>query len=193
MTILINACARPNSRTWLLANYAAQQIAEDYEVVNLYEEEIKPLDYVGLLFREECGKKSDFSDDRFRFAKQFKEADEIVIAAPYWDLSFPAVLKCYFEAICVGGLTFFYGEKGIPQGLCKAKRLTFITTAGGWIPEQNFAFDYVKQLCTGMLGVKDTLYIKAEGLDIYGADTEKILQMAKEDIDLKLNKKGTVE
>ena len=41
----------------------------------------------------------DYSDRMFDYAKQFASADTIVIAAPYWDLSFPALLKTYFENI----------------------------------------------------------------------------------------------
>ena len=36
----------------------------------------------------------------------------IVIAAPYWDLSFPAVLKTYLEQINVLGVTFDYSDDG---------------------------------------------------------------------------------
>ncbi len=175
MVLLINACARPQSRTLVLTTKAAQTISDNFEMLNLYEEDLKPLDYNKLSKREEFKEKSDFSDSMFRFAKQFREADEIVIAAPYWDLSFPAILKCYIEAICVNGLTFRYNEKGIPEGLCNAKRLIYVTTAGGFIPENNYGYNYVKQLCTELFGIKNTVCIKAEGLDIEGADIEGIL------------------
>ena len=36
----------------------------------------------------------------------------------------------------------------------------------------------VRQLCTDFFGVSDTVYIKAEGLDFYGADVQAILQAA---------------
>ena len=43
---------------------------------------------------------------RFRYAHQFAQADRIVIAAPFWDLSFPALLKVYIEQVSVDGITF---------------------------------------------------------------------------------------
>ena len=58
----------------------------------------------------------------FSLAKEFAIADTIVIAAPYYDLSFPAMLKQYFEQINVLGVTFTYSDSGIPEGLCKARR-----------------------------------------------------------------------
>ncbi len=54
-----------------------------------------------------------FDDPYFRYARQFAGADEIVIAAPYWDLSFPSVLKVYLEHICITGITFQYTPEGM--------------------------------------------------------------------------------
>jgi FMN-dependent NADH-azoreductase len=111
-------------------------------------------------------------------AKQFASAETIVIATPYWDLSFPAVVKTYFENITVTGLTFAYGNDGIPQGLCNGKRLIYVTTAGGPIV-YNFGYDYVSTLAKGFYGIKDVQCVKAEGLDIYGADVLSIMDKAK--------------
>ena len=33
----------------------------------------------------------------FSAAEAIAQADRILIAAPFWDMSFPAVLKCFFE------------------------------------------------------------------------------------------------
>ena len=68
--------------------------------------------------RDELIAARSFDDDMFALARQFAEADRVVIAAPYWDLSFPAVLKQYIEAINVSGITFEYTEEGFPRGLC---------------------------------------------------------------------------
>ena len=186
MVLFINACARPQSRTLELAKKAAKKISGNFKILNLYEEELEPLNYDRLSKRDKYIEKSDFSDNMFSFARQFREADEIIIAAPYWDLSFPAIFKCYIEAICVNGITFRYNEKGIPDGLCKAKRLIYMTTAGGFIPENNYGYNYVKQLCTDFFGIQNTVYIKAEGLDIYGCDVIRIMKSAEDEIELKL-------
>ena len=71
-----------------------------------------------------CG---DYRDPLFRYAKQFAQAADIVVAAPYWDLSFPSILKVYLEQICVTGLTFQYTPEGIPEILCyRAENLDVI-------------------------------------------------------------------
>ena len=96
--------------------------------------------------------------------------------APYYDLSFPAMLKQYFEQINVLGLTFTYSESGVPTGLCKAKSLYYVTTAGGPIISDDYGFGYVKALANTFYGIEDVKQIKAEGLDIVGADVEAILE-----------------
>lgn len=178
MVLLINACTRPQSRTLPLAVKAANMLSDNIVRIDLYDDIPSVLNNERLIKRDKLIMTNDFGDDIFRFAKQFKEADTIVIAAPYWDLSYPAVLKCYIENICVNGLTFFYNEKGIPQGLCKAKRLVYVTTAGGYIPAQNYGFDYIRRVFSDFFGINDAVCIKAEGLDIYGADVEGILNKA---------------
>ena len=41
----------------------------------------------------------------FDLARQFARAEIIVMAAPYWDLSFQAALKQYLEQVNVVGIT----------------------------------------------------------------------------------------
>lgn len=183
MVLLINACARKNSRTLSLAIEAAKKLGGEVEILNLYEQNLKPLDGKTLELRQSLCDKNDFENEMFNLAKQFSSAEKIVVAAPFWDLSFPAILKCYTENICVCGLTFYYNSKGIPESLCKANRLVYVTTAGGFIPEENHGFDYIRQLSEGFFGIKDFDLIGAEGLDIIGADVEGILAEAKKQIE----------
>ena len=183
MVLLINACARPGSRTLPLAKKAAEKLSSDVQTLDLYAEGLAPLSNTELEKRDSFIADNDYSEDMFRFAKQFKSADCIVIAAPYWDMSFPAALKCYIEAICVNGLTFRYTEQGVPEGLCRAERLVYVTTAGGYIPENNSGYDYIRCLCAELFGIRQTVCVKAEGLDILGADIESILSAAEDEID----------
>ena len=179
--LFINGCVRKNSRTLELASYVLNKIEGEIEEVKLYDLELKPLDINGLQMRDVAKKNNDFSDEMFDFAKQFKKADVIVIAVPYWDLMFPAVLKNYFETITISGLTFTYGENGIPKGLCVAKKLIYITTSGGSII-YNFGYDYVEALAKNFFGINEVKFISAQGLDIYGSDVSGILNQAKDTI-----------
>jgi FMN-dependent NADH-azoreductase len=136
---------------------------------NLEKEHITPLTVEQLHKRDNALENGDFSDPYFRYAKQFAEADIIVMAVPYWDLSFPALVKIYFEATSVCGITFRYTPEGYPQGLCKAKKFYYVTTSGGFIGDLDFGFQYAKALTTKLYGIPDVECIRKEGLDIVAA------------------------
>lgn len=131
--------------------------------------------------REMLAKTGDVTHKLTKYAHQFAQADHIVIAAPYWDLSFPSLLKLYIEYICVCGITFCYDEHGVVP-LCQAKTLTYITTSGGEIyPDFNLGFDYLSKVSKSMFGIKNTQFLSAQNLDIFGADVDKIMTEAKSD------------
>lgn len=180
--LYINACCRDSSRTNELAHHLLDNLNGQVETVNLYKENIKPIDDELLSKRDSLLEDDRTDDEMFSLAKQFASADTIVIAAPYWDLMFPSVLKVYLENITVCGVTFRYSEKGIPQSLCKAENLYYITTSGGYTGEKNFGFDYINALATDFFGIGNVRFFSAEGLDIYGADTDGIMQKAKENL-----------
>lgn len=182
-TLFVNACVRPDSRTNILAQHVLKKIGGEIEEVNLEQENIQPLNRQRLQEREDLLKKKDYSADMLKYAKQFAAADTVVISAPYWDLSFPAMVKNYMEAVTVQGVTFYYNEEGIPQGLCNAKKVIYVTTAGGPVAEFNFGFDYVKGLCQLLYGIGDVTCYKAEMLDVIGMDVEAILKKTKDEID----------
>ena len=178
--LLVNACVRRNSRTRFLAEQVIRQLKGTVVEVNpaTTTEPITSEEYINN--RTEASGRRDFTDPACTPAHQFAEADIIVIAAPYWDLSFPAILKAYFEQINVLGLTFEYTVEGIPTGLCKAKKLIYVTTAGGPIISDEYGYGYVKALAQTFYGIDDVCQVKAEGLDVIGADVEKILNKALE-------------
>lgn len=185
--LYINACVREESRTDFLSRKVlekalnqANESGQEVTIKELYigNMDLQPLTKERLEKRTELGNCGNFSDPMFDLAKEFAQADEIVVGAPYWDLSFPASLKVYIENICVTGITFRYSEEGYPIGLCKGKKLTYVTTAGGHIGQFNFGYDYVKTIAQGMFGIGEVELVKAEGLDIFGADVEGIIKEA---------------
>ena len=176
--LFINGCVRPNSRTLELSKYVLDNLSGEATEVKLYDKELSPLSLNEMELRENGAKSKDFSHSAFTLAKQFANADIILIGVPYWDLMFPAVLKNYLEKITINGLTFAYSNEGIPYGLCNAKKLIYVTTAGGPI-KYNFGYEYVSALAKNFYGINDTLCVKAEGLDIHGADIAAIMEEAK--------------
>ena len=181
--LFINACVRGESRTKKLAEKLLEKLNRPVEEVRLEEINFPIVDEDFLNMRDRLISEGSLDSPVFDLARQFSEAETIVIAAPYWDLSFPAVLKQYFEQVNVVGITFRYTEEGIPEGLCKADRIFYVSTAGGIYVPTEFGFGYVKALAQGYYGIGDVRLIEAVGLDIYEADIEAILEEAEETIE----------
>ena len=181
MILFVNGCVRENSRTLELAQAVLAKETDAIEEVRLYPDGPNGLNAETLRLRDALLTNQELDHPMFRWAWQFAAADTIVIAAPYWDLAFPAKVRAYLEEVTVSGITFRYGENGIPQGLCRAKRLIYVTTAGGPI-FQNYGYEYIKALTQGFYGIPDVSLVRAEGLDIRGADPEAIMTRAKMEI-----------
>ena len=180
--LYINSCVRDQSRTAQLGEYLLDKLNGNVERINLQNEGLKPLDCNSLQKRNDLLSKNMLSNDMFKYANQFANADVIVISAPFWDLGFPALLKIYLEQITVRGITFKYNDMGVPQGLCKAKQLYYVTTAGGPVFE-DFGYSYVKSFAQNFFGIKDTKCFLAQNLDVIGVDVQKEIDIAKEIID----------
>lgn len=180
--LFINACVRRDSRTRWLAQKLLARLGGPVEEVRLDEISFPVADADFLDLRDRLIARGDFSDPAFDLARQFAGAETLVIAAPYWDLSFPAALKQYFEQINAVGVTFKYTEEGVPVGLCRARRLFYVTTAGGCFAPEEYGFGYIRALAKNYYGIQDVRLIEAVGLDLYGADVDAILASAEEKI-----------
>ena len=184
MILFVDACVRDDSRTKRLADEVLSRLSGEVKTVRLKDVNFEVTDQDYLKRRDELIAKREFDSEMFTLARDFQAADQIVIAAPYWDLSFPAMLKQYIEHINVLGITFEYTKKGTPVGLCKADRLYYVMTAGGAFVPEEYGFGYVKVLAQSFYGIDEVKLIKAVGLDIYGADVEQIMDEAIRGINL---------
>ena len=178
--LYINACVRKGSRTRKLAEKLLKKIDKPYEEICLADIPFASVNEEYLNRREHLISIGDVQNPMFSLARQFSEAETIVIAAPFWDLSFPATLKQYLEQINVVGITFKYSEEGIPTGLCRANQLYYVTTAGGYYVPEEFGFGYVKALAQNYYGIQDVRQISAVGLDIINADVNAIMNAAED-------------
>ena len=182
-TLLIKAFVRPESRTMRLARRVLEHLGGDVTELDLQCEGLRSLTAETLRERDNILLRGTLDDPALRYARQFAAAEQIVVAAPYWDLSFPAAVKTFFEHVTVTGVTFSYGEDGRPVGHCKAKRLYYVMTAGGPILPPNHGFAYVRDLANMFYGIPETVLFSAELLDVIGADVEKTLRTAEREID----------
>ncbi len=181
--LLVNACPREGSRTLELARHLLTKLDGTVEELAVFEENFLPLNGKTLALRDKLTAKGSFDHPIFKYARQFAQADTVVIAAPFWDLSFPSALKVWLEYVMAKEITFRYTEEGFPRGLCKAKKLFYVSTAGGPVLPAHLGYSYVDALAKSYFGIPETVLFSAENLDVMGADTAAILSKAKEEID----------
>lgn len=114
-------------------------------------------------------------------ARELAGADLVLVGAPYWDLSFPSALRVYLEWVSTLGVTFHYTAEGELVGLCKGRKLLYVTTAGGPVRGQNFGFEYVQALAA-MLGIPAAQCVAAEDLDVKGGPGVENLRRIEEQL-----------
>lgn len=135
--LYVDTCLRPHSRTRELADaflkaYQKAHPKDTLDIIRLAEADIHCVRGEELEHREALKRAGKVDAPEFAEARRFAAADGIVIAAPMWELSFPAMLKAYIETVSVPGVTFRYGEGDTGcAGCCKASRLLYLTTRGG--------------------------------------------------------------
>lgn len=180
--LFVNACPRGSeSRTLRLAKAflaSAREAAPEIEVVvhDLNKMGLLPFDAQRLARREALCDGRQWEDPLVLPAVDFQTADAVVIAAPYWDLSFPSILKIWVENMYVRNLTFYY-ENDRPVGLCRGRESIYITTAGSPIGENDWGAMYMKAVLT-TLGIPGFASIRAEALDLDATNTEAVMDDA---------------
>jgi FMN-dependent NADH-azoreductase len=149
------------------------------ERLTLMEEPLVPLTGDFFLQRERLLANGELSHPRFRYAHQFASADRIVIAAPFWDLSVPALLKIYIENVSVQGITFDVDDNAGLFGICRAEKMFFLTTRGGDYRESPLetGVPMMRNLAT-FFGIKEFDFVAADGLDLLIEPPEIILGRA---------------
>lgn len=105
-------------------------------------------------------------------AKRVAAADRIVIAAPFWDMSYPAILKVFVENMSLFNVTF--RDNGTYfEGLCNCKKVLYVTTRGMDVSTGSpldGATPYIKAI-GALWGLGDVLTVSAQNLD-YCTDEE---------------------
>lgn len=137
---------------------------------------LKPFGAEMLNQRDALAAAGAFDAPVFALARQFREADAVVVAAPYWDMSYPAALRTYIEHISAVGLAYHYEADGC-HGDCRAKWLVYLTSGGDFEREDSVGVAHWRQLC-GLFGIAQFDYVFAGGLDIDPAQTPVLLAAA---------------
>lgn len=153
--------------------YKKNNPEDEIITLDLYKENIDFLraDDLGKLF----GPKDEESKNNsiLKYAYQFADADKYIIAAPMWNLSFPAILKAYIDYVSVSGITFKYTAEG-PVGLLNNKKAVHIVSRGGAYDNSPYEMgDRYLRTILGFFGIKDIETIAIDNLDVMGVNVEE--------------------
>ncbi len=184
--LYIDACMRDElSRTKKIAEPIIAVLKEKYDVTtyNLNDMNLE------VVKKDLVNKRNSgiIDPEVMTWAKEVRDADRIVIAAPFWDMSIPAALKCFLELCSVLDVTFKSNNKTC-YGNCKAKKMLFITTRGMNIDTGDpldQATSYLKAL-SFLWGVGPLQVVSAQNTDYVSEDeiAEKINNAVKIGIDI---------
>ncbi|MEM1040023.1 MAG: NAD(P)H-dependent oxidoreductase [Pseudomonadota bacterium] len=107
---------------------------------------------------------------------ELMNADHIVIGAPLYNFSVPAVLKAWVDQVCRAGVTFRYEPTG-PVGLLEGKKAYLVVASGGTelAGPVDFATGYMRQVLS-FIGITDIDIISASQTMM---DETKALQTAR--------------
>ncbi|MDK0862279.1 FMN-dependent NADH-azoreductase [Clostridium perfringens] len=153
--------------------YKRNNPEDEIITLDLYKENIDFLrtDDLGKLF----GPKDEESKNNsiLKYAYEFAAADKYIIAAPMWNLSFPAILKAYIDYVSVSGITFKYTAEG-PVGLLNNKKAVHIVSRGGAYDNSPYEMgDRYLRTILGFFGIKDIETIAIDNLDVIGVNVEE--------------------
>lgn len=167
--IYIDSCLREGSRTSRIADSLIHDLSKTYEIetVRLADRNYPVVGNDILIDRSE----GRVPEEHAALARRIADADRIVIAAPFWDMSFPSALKVFFENMSLYGITFESNDRTC-VGLCKAEKVLYITTRGmnistGDALEQ--ATPYIRAL-SHLWGLGELSVISAQNMDYSTAE-----------------------
>jgi FMN-dependent NADH-azoreductase len=149
MTQVLYITAHPHDDTQSFSMAAGKAFIDTYKKVNpshevvavdLYKEDIPQIDadvfsgwgklQTGKGFEELSDSEKAKVGRLTELVDQFVEADKYIFVTPFWNFSFPPVMKAYIDSVSVAGKTFKYTEHG-PIGLLTDKKALHIQARGG--------------------------------------------------------------
>ena len=169
------------SRTRALANAfldAFRETHPDWETerVDVAALGLAPFTAEGLNERDALASVGAWDAPVYDEARRFRAADAVVVAAPYWDLSYPAALRTYMEYISANGLCYHYEADGC-HGDCRGRWLVYLTSGGDFEHEDSVGVVHWRQLAA-MFGIPKFDYVFAGGLDIDPAKAPELVEGA---------------
>ena len=162
--IYIDATMREESRTRMIAEPLVGELAKRYEIERI---KLDGVDFPAVGSRILHDRDNGIVPQEYAdMAGRIAAADRIVIAAPFWDMSFPSILKVFLENMSLFHITFDSDDTHC-YGLCRCEKVLYVTTRGmnihtGDPLEQ--ATPYIKALSC-LWGLGELFVVAAENMD----------------------------
>lgn len=163
--IYVNAIIRKDeSRTKRLADAIISSIKDEVELkeINLNELPLNPYNEVTYEDKVNNGTEELF----YNLSKEIAGSDGLIIASPFWDMSFPSLLKSFLEKISLFDVMFVSDDKRC-IGIAKCPFMYYIVTRGMDIKdgdELEQGTPYLKALCW-LWGIKRFEVTSASNFD----------------------------
>ncbi|KQL44169.1 FMN-dependent NADH-azoreductase [Brevibacillus choshinensis] len=111
-----------------------------------------------------------------RHLKQFVDADKVVIAFPFWNLTVPSILHTYLDYLHRPGVTFRYSAEGA-KGLLPTKKVALLNARGGIYEKGNSAEMAIRFVRNHLqfFGITDITEVVVEGHHQYREQSERII------------------
>lgn len=163
--IVIDACMRDReSRTRRILEPLVEELSKRYEIETIV---LDGEDYQAVGRKVLAERNSGHVPEEIvRQAREIAAADRMVIAAPFWDMSFPAILKVFIENMSLFNITFRDTGSSF-EGLCRCEKLLYVTTRGMNVhtgDPLDSVTPYLKAL-SALWGLGEVLTVAAENLD----------------------------
>ncbi len=165
--IYINSTIRneKESRTFKLANLCLEGIKDKVGIEEINISELNLLPYT----QDNNPLYNPIEERFFEYSRKIANSDGVIIAAPFWDMSFPALLKVFLEKLSLMDIMFKDDGKTC-VGIAKCPFMFYITTRGMDIPDGSHleqASTYLKALCE-LWGIKNFDYVSIHNCDYIG-------------------------
>lgn len=154
MTKVLYITANPNDATHSYSMAAGKTFIDSYKEKNpehevlhldLFKEEIPQIDAdvfsgwgklrSGQAFQELAPEEQAKVGRLGKLVDQFVSYDKYVFVTPFWNFSYPPVMKAYLDSVASAGKTFVYSDQGQPIGLLTDKKALHIQARVGFYAE----------------------------------------------------------
>ena len=162
---VIDSTIRDESRTRELLNRILDNKDVEFSIYNINKFDLIPTNNERFITK---GTNETF----IKIAKEIASSDGLVIAAPFWDMTYPALLKTFLEELSLYDIMFIDDGKTC-VGISKMKFMLFLTTRGMNIEDDSKldgASYSLKALCE-LWGIPQFACVSAYNLD-YSSDEE---------------------